>query len=138
MLSTVQDPSLAAKSLDNPKLGSCLSSGEGRLSDVLTKEKVMARFPIIGFRPQLSASQRSAGKKILCFLQFLIRTKRAYETQFGAILEQSARRIQHTYRCRKLRQRAKHHGIFKATVYLETRDLNLGQVLSVEIFGEFS
>ena len=93
MISTVQDPSFpAAKSFDM-KLNSGLSNAERPLSDVLTKEQVLARFPIKGFRPQLSAIQKSAGKKILYFMRLIIRTKRAYEANFRSILELSVRRI---------------------------------------------
>lgn len=38
----------------------------------------------------------------------------------------------------RLKRQFREQGVLNATIYLETSDLNLGEIASVEIFGEFS
>ena len=58
--------------------------------------------------------------------------------QLKKVLERSAFKVQQAYKVYRLKQNAKKHRVFQATITLQTKSLDLGQIDRVEIFGEFT
>ena len=79
-----------------------------------------------------------AVQKIIAFLKACRAVRQAYEQRFQEILLSSVTKIQRASRQIQLRRQFTKHGILHATIFLDARDLNLGQIGQVHIFGEFS
>ena len=79
----------------------------------------------------MSVRKLSAARKILKFLAFCRKVRLAYEKHFTEMLMASVVRLQRAFRRLRLRVRAKKFGIYRATLYLDTKSLNLGPVSQV-------
>ena len=87
---------------------------------------------------ELSLKQIIAAKKILSYLKLCKTLREAYEYRFQELLLQNVAKIQRAIRSAKLRRNAQKKGLYRATIHLDTSNLCLGPVSTVDIFGEFT
>lgn len=85
----------------------------------------------------LTRVEKRAGLKLLEFLRFVVRIRRAYLRKFASCLNEAACRIQQMFKMFRLRQHRR-DGFIHALLRLETSVLRLSSRSRVQLFGEFS
>ena len=87
---------------------------------------------------KFTTEEKQSGLKILSFLRMVVSIKKAYTKQLRKVLEQSALKIQRMYCSYKLMKDSNSRNIHRANLTLSTKDLCIGTINKVEVFGEFS